>query len=113
MTIVGVIIGILIGALFSGFIIWIVGRLGWGLEVDGFVPAYLAAIVIAVVSWAGQWAADFVRDEADGAGCLQTLVLLDGKGSVRGLYTVDEQGVDEAFYRAQRVEWDGRQDGRN
>ena len=55
MTFVGVIIGILIGALFSGFIIWIVGKLGWGLEVDGFVPAYLAAIVIAVVSWLVVW----------------------------------------------------------
>jgi uncharacterized membrane protein YvlD (DUF360 family) len=49
-TIVGIIIGILIGGLFSGFIIWIVGKLSLGLEVDGFVPAYLAAIVIAVVS---------------------------------------------------------------
>ncbi|MFL7894198.1 MAG: phage holin family protein [Anaerolineales bacterium] len=55
MTIVGAIIGILIGALFSGFIIWVVGKLGWGLEVDGFVPAYIAAIVIAIISWLVTW----------------------------------------------------------
>jgi len=55
MTIVGAIIGILIGALFSGFIIWIVGKLGLGLEVDGFLPAYIAAIVIAIISWLVIW----------------------------------------------------------
>jgi putative membrane protein len=50
MNIVGLIIGILIGALFSGLIIWIVGKLGWGLEVSGFGPAYIAAIVIGVLN---------------------------------------------------------------
>jgi putative membrane protein len=55
MSILGIIIGLLIGALFSGFVIWIVGKLGLGLEVDGFGPAYIAAIVIAVVSWLIFW----------------------------------------------------------
>ena len=55
MTIFGVIIGILIGALFSAVIIWIVGRLGLGLEVSGFGPAFIAALVIAVVSWVVYW----------------------------------------------------------
>ena len=55
MTILGVIIGILIGAIFSGLVIWIVGKLGLGLEVSGFGPAYIAAIVIAVVSWLVIW----------------------------------------------------------
>ena len=50
MTIVGAIIGILIGALFTGLIIWVVGKLGLGLEVSGFGPAYLAAIVIAILN---------------------------------------------------------------
>jgi putative membrane protein len=50
MNILGIIVGILIGALFTGLIIWIVGKLGLGLEVSGFGPAYIAAIVIAVVS---------------------------------------------------------------
>ena len=34
MSIVSVIIGILLGALVSGFVIWIVGKLGLGLEVE-------------------------------------------------------------------------------
>lgn len=55
MEIVGLIIGILIGALFSGLIIWVVGRLGWGIEVDGFGPAFLTAIVIAVFTSLANW----------------------------------------------------------
>ena len=35
MTIVALIIGIVFGALISGFVIWIVSKLGLGLEVDG------------------------------------------------------------------------------
>jgi putative membrane protein len=55
MTLISVVIGILLGALISGFVIWIVGKLGLGLEVDGFGAAYIAAIVIAVVSWLITW----------------------------------------------------------
>jgi putative membrane protein len=53
--IIGLIIGILIGALFTGLIIWIVGKLGLGLEVSGFGPAYLAAIVIAILNGVVAW----------------------------------------------------------
>ena len=55
MTIAGVIIGILIGALFTGLIIWIVGKLGLGLEVSGFGPAFIAAIVIAILNGLVAW----------------------------------------------------------
>jgi putative membrane protein len=55
MSIIGLIIGILIGALFTGLIIWIVGKLGLGLEVSGFGPAYVAAIVIAVLNGVVAW----------------------------------------------------------
>ena len=55
MTLIGVVIGILLGALISGFVIWIVGKLGLGLEVSGFGAAYIAAIVIAVISWLVTW----------------------------------------------------------
>jgi putative membrane protein len=34
----------------SGFVIWIVGKLGIGLEVRGFGSAFIAAIVIAAVA---------------------------------------------------------------
>lgn len=55
MSIIGLIIGILIGALFTGLIIWVVGKLGLGLEVSGFGPAYIAAIVIAIISGVVNW----------------------------------------------------------
>ncbi|MCQ1535652.1 hypothetical protein FTO70_08165 [Methanosarcina sp. KYL-1] len=49
-TFFGLILGILIGTLFAALIIWIVGKLGMGIEVDGFGPAFIAAIFIAVLS---------------------------------------------------------------
>jgi putative membrane protein len=55
MSIVAVIIGILIAALISGFVIWIVGKLGLGLTVSGFGAAFIAAIIIAVVSGLVTW----------------------------------------------------------
>jgi putative membrane protein len=55
MTIVSLIIGILIGALFTGLIIWVVGKLGLGLEVSGFGPAFIAAIVIAILNGLIAW----------------------------------------------------------
>lgn len=55
MTIVGAIIGILIGSLFSGLVIWVVSKLGLGLEVTGFGPAYVAAIVIAILNMLVVW----------------------------------------------------------
>ncbi len=50
-----VIISIVLAALISGFIIWIVGKLGLGLEVSGFRAAFIAAIVIAVISGLINW----------------------------------------------------------
>src|SRR5512139_2995810 len=55
MSIVAVIVGILIAALISGIVIWIVGKLGLGLEVSGFGAAYIAAIIIAVVAGVINW----------------------------------------------------------
>lgn len=55
MSIVGIIIGALVGAIFSGFVLWIVGKLGWGIEVDGFGPAYIAAVAIAILSAVVHW----------------------------------------------------------
>jgi putative membrane protein len=53
--IVGAIVGILIAALFSAVIIWIVGKLGLGLSVSGFGPAFIAGIVIAIVGGLITW----------------------------------------------------------
>jgi uncharacterized membrane protein YvlD (DUF360 family) len=46
----GIIIGALVGALFSGFVIWLVSKMGFGLHVSGFGAAFTAAIVIALLS---------------------------------------------------------------
>jgi len=53
--IAGLLIGIVIGALISGFVIWIVSKLGLGLEVDGFGSAFIAAIIIAIVGGLINW----------------------------------------------------------
>jgi len=55
MNLVGLLIGVVIGALISGFVIWIVSKLGLGLEVDGFGSAFIAAIIIAVVGGVISW----------------------------------------------------------
>lgn len=55
MNIVGLLIGVVIGALISGLVIWLVSKLGLGLEVDGFGAAFIAAIIIflvgAIINW--------------------------------------------------------------
>jgi len=60
MTIVGLLIGVVIGALISGVVIWIVSKLGLGLEVDGFGSAFIAAIIIAVVGGIITWLLDLL-----------------------------------------------------
>jgi len=75
MTILGVIIGILIGAFFTGLIIWIVGKLGLGLEVSGFGPAYVAAIVIAILNGIVTWLLGVLGVDL-GAGFVAALISL-------------------------------------
>lgn len=65
MSIISIIVGTLIGALFSGLIIYLIGRMGWGIEVDGFRPAYLAAIIIAVLSALTQFLWSLIGFESD------------------------------------------------
>lgn len=54
-TLWGLLIEVAIVGSLSGLVIWMVGRLGLGLEVDGFGSAFLAAIVIAIVSGLITW----------------------------------------------------------
>jgi len=75
MNIIGLIVGILIGALFTGLIIWVVGKLGLGLEVRGFGPAYIAAIVIAILNGVATWLLD-VLSITIGSGVLGAIVHL-------------------------------------
>jgi putative membrane protein len=55
MGIVAVILGIVLVALVAGFVIWIVGKLGLGIEVSGFGAAFIAAIIIAIVGGLITW----------------------------------------------------------
>lgn len=55
MDFLGLIVSIVISALLSGLVIFIVGKLGLGLEVSGFGPAIIAAVVIAIVSGVVYW----------------------------------------------------------
>ena len=50
MSLIGIVVQTLIGGLFSGLIIYFIGKMGWGIEVDGFRPAYVAAVIIALLS---------------------------------------------------------------
>ncbi len=75
MSILGAIVGILIAAVFGGLVIWIVAKLGLGIEVDGFVPAFIAAIVIAVVAGLITWLLGLV-DITIGGGILGAIVHL-------------------------------------
>jgi len=68
MNIVGLLIGALLGGLFAGFIIWVVGRFGLGMEVDGFRPAFVAAFVIAILSAVIHWVWQVVFNYAPPAG---------------------------------------------
>lgn len=71
-TLWGLLIGIAIVGAISGLAIWIVGKLGLGLEVDGFGSAFLAAIVIAVIAGLITW-------------LLSSLGVQDGSGFIGGL----------------------------
>ena len=53
--IIGALVGILIAALFISVIIWIVGKLGLGLEVRGWGAAFKAGIAIAILGGLLNW----------------------------------------------------------
>ena len=51
----GWMLGILIATLVSAVVIWIVGQLNLGMSVKGFGAAFVAALVVAVISAGAQW----------------------------------------------------------
>ena len=55
MSPLNIVIGVLVGALLNGFIIWLIARISSLIEVSGFGPAYIAAIVIAVLNGLVKW----------------------------------------------------------
>lgn len=61
-----------IGAL----ILVLVSRLGLGLSVDGFGPAFIASAVISLVSWAITWLLGLIGVAVGGSGLIGALVTL-------------------------------------
>ena len=55
MDILNLLLIIVIGGLIYGFVIWVVSKLRLGLEVDGFVSAFIAAIIISMVGVLVYW----------------------------------------------------------
>jgi len=47
-SILGAIIGIALGTIVYSILIWIVGKLGIGMKVDGFSPALIAGLLVAI-----------------------------------------------------------------
>ena len=112
MSFLTLILGILIGALFTGLIIWIVGKLGLGIEVSGFGPAFIAAIVIAVVSWVITWLLGVlgITISAGWLGALVNLivaavVLMIAGGFVKGLVVKGFLGAIVAAVAIAVVSW--------
>lgn len=48
-SLLGAIIGLAITTIIAGIIIWLVGKLGLGIEVTGFGPAFMTGFVIALL----------------------------------------------------------------
>jgi putative membrane protein len=69
-------LGLVLVALISGFVIWIVGKLKLGLEVTGFGPAFIAAIVIAVITWVLTWLLSVLGINLGGGLCLGPIISL-------------------------------------
>ncbi len=60
----------------SAVVIWIVGRLGLGMEVDGFMSAIWAALVISIVTTIILWLLSLVGISIGGAGFWAAIVSL-------------------------------------
>lgn len=54
-SLIGAIIGVVIATIVSGLLIWIVGKLGLGIEVAGFGPAFMTGFIIALLWLFATW----------------------------------------------------------
>jgi putative membrane protein len=71
----GLIVGLALGIIAYAFVIWIVGKLGLGMEVSGFGGAIVAAIVIGIVTAVVMWLLNLFG-LAPGGGWLGAIVSL-------------------------------------
>lgn len=74
-TLLGLLIGMAITLVIAVLAIWIVGKLGLGLEIDGFGAALLAALAIAVLGGLASWALSLLGVQ-DGSGWIGGIVHL-------------------------------------
>ena len=51
----GILFGALLGAIVAAILIWIVGKLGLGMQVDGFGPAILTGLLYGVLNAVIHW----------------------------------------------------------
>lgn len=72
---VDLLLALILGIIAYAIVIWIVGRLGLGMEVSGFGGAIVAAIVIAVITALVMWLLSLF-ELAPGGGFLGALVSL-------------------------------------
>ncbi|MFO7634371.1 MAG: phage holin family protein [Caldilinea sp.] len=72
----GTVLGIALAWAFGAVVLMIVGRLGLGLSVDGFVPAFIASAVISIVAGVILWALSFFGISVGGPGLLGAIVNL-------------------------------------
>jgi uncharacterized membrane protein YvlD (DUF360 family) len=91
-SLVGAVIGIVMATIVSGLIIWLVGKLGLGIEVSGFAPAFIAAFFIALMWAFAAWLWNLIGYTPAGglSGAITHLILTSGflysiRNSVSGL----------------------------
>ena len=75
-TLLGTILGLALAWAFGAVVLMIVGRLGLGLSVDGFVPAFIASAVISIVAGVIIWALGLINISVGGPGLLGAIVSL-------------------------------------
>ena len=75
MGILDIVFNIIMVGLLGGFVIWIIGKLHLGIEVDGFGVAFIASFVIAVIGGLINWLLDLLGI-AIGGGVLGGIVNL-------------------------------------
>ena len=75
-TLLGTILGLALAWAFGAVVLMIVSRLGLGLTVDGFVPAFIASAVISIVAGVIIWALGFFGISVGGPGLLGAIVSL-------------------------------------
>ena len=110
-TVMGAIIGIVIAAVLNAIVIWIVGKLKLGIEIENFGTAFVAAMLIAII-WVGL---DHfkIMDATAGGGWLvhvvrlvvSALVLMLVGSMLKGMVTKDFVGAVVAAIAMVAVYW--------